>query len=79
MWAFNRTTATENIPRGWQAMWALGVDTTRALSLIVSKRETTSRPWYREISVDDPVLAGYSLEVSLPPSKRGSTRTLSPC
>jgi uncharacterized protein YdiU (UPF0061 family) len=29
-----------------EAMWALGIDTTRALSLIVSRKATSQRPWY---------------------------------
>jgi hypothetical protein len=46
-----------------EAMWALGIDTTRALSLVVSGRETSNRPWYSEISPDDPRLAALPAEV----------------
>ena len=46
-----------------EAMWALGIDTTRALSLVVSGRETSNRPWYSVISPDDPRLAALPAEV----------------
>jgi len=46
-----------------EAMWALGIDTTRALSLVVSGRETSNRPWYSLISPDDPRLAALPAEV----------------
>ena len=52
-----------------EAMHYLGIETTRALSLIVSEEGSTSqRPWYSERNqksvptVDDPRLAKYSLE-----------------
>ena len=35
-----------------EAMAALGVPTTRALSLVASKSETVQRPWYRNASTD---------------------------
>ncbi|EEC44974.1 predicted protein [Phaeodactylum tricornutum CCAP 1055/1] len=35
-----------------EAMYALGVDTTRALSLVISDSETISRPWYNQASSD---------------------------
>lgn len=57
-----------------EAMHALGIATTRALSLVVSDRDVVARPWYREAEVgtaaarlpqmDDPRLAAY------PPEKR---------
>jgi len=43
-----------------EAMFRLGVDTTRALSLVVSGEDTTQRPWYSEIREDDPRLAKFS-------------------
>lgn len=49
-----------------EAMWYLGVDTTRALSLVVSDSDTAQRPWYSggtalEVpSADDPRLAQYT-------------------
>jgi len=36
-----------------EAMHHLGVDTTRALSLVVSAKETSQRPWYQEMKLDD--------------------------
>jgi len=38
-----------------EANWHLGIDTTRGLSLIMSKTATTQRPWYREAAGDDPL------------------------
>ena len=53
-----------------EAMHFLGVETTRALSLVVSGGETTRRPWYSgrqadvpEISEDDPRLAQFPLQL----------------
>jgi uncharacterized protein YdiU (UPF0061 family) len=49
-----------------EAMHHLGVPTTRALTLIKSRSETTQRPWYTNgpkpplPSLDDPRLAGYT-------------------
>jgi serine/tyrosine/threonine adenylyltransferase len=49
-----------------EAMHALGIRTTRALSLVVSQTDTAYRPWYSEggklelPSFDDPRLASYS-------------------
>ena len=51
-----------------EAMWALGVSTTRALSLILSEGETTRRPWYsgrndaENIDENDPRLARFPAE-----------------
>lgn len=52
-----------------EAMYNLGVDTTRALSLIVSEGgDTSSRPWYSDKNrktlpeLDDPRLAKYSMK-----------------
>ena len=51
-----------------EAMHYLGIDTTRALSLVVSETDTIQRPWYAEgtqlqiPSVDDPRLAQYTPE-----------------
>ncbi|GAX13823.1 hypothetical protein FisN_30Lh118 [Fistulifera solaris] len=51
-----------------EAMFALGVSTTRALSLVVSESLTVQRPWYSDNAVlqlpslDDPRLAKYSPE-----------------
>lgn len=57
-----------------EAMHALGISTTRALSLIVSETDTVLRPWYREAApgsmtaaarlpdMDDPRLASYPPE-----------------
>lgn len=49
-----------------EAMWALGVPTTRALSLILSHTDSTRRPWYSaratQITVDDPRLAMVPVE-----------------
>ena len=51
-----------------EAMYALGVSTTRALSLILSEGETTRRPWYsgrndaENIDENDPRLAKFPLE-----------------
>jgi uncharacterized protein YdiU (UPF0061 family) len=51
-----------------EAMFALGVSTTRALSLVVSMSLTVQRPWYSDNAVlqlpaiDDPRLAKYSPE-----------------
>jgi len=51
-----------------EAMHALGIGTTRALSLVVSSKDTTGRPWYAEGAkiqipeLDDPRLAKYSME-----------------
>lgn len=51
-----------------EAMYALGVDTTRALSLVVSEVDTIQRPWYADgtaldiPSMDDPRLAQYTPE-----------------
>eukprot|EP00232_Nephroselmis_pyriformis_P002238 CAMPEP_0182914776 /NCGR_PEP_ID=MMETSP0034_2-20130328/38745_1 /TAXON_ID=156128 /ORGANISM="Nephroselmis pyriformis, Strain CCMP717" /LENGTH=671 /DNA_ID=CAMNT_0025051563 /DNA_START=60 /DNA_END=2075 /DNA_ORIENTATION=+ len=47
-----------------EAMFALGVDTTRALSLVASGTggETVNRPWYKEIKFDDPRLAQIAPE-----------------
>lgn len=50
-----------------EAMFALGVPTTRALSLIVSDEETTRRPWYsgnhaQNIDENDPRLAQFPPE-----------------
>jgi len=51
-------------------MHALGISTTRALSLVVSGQETSRRPWYSGAdpraglpSLDDPRLARYPIEV----------------
>merc|ERR1719482_1443427 len=56
-----------------EAMHFLGVETTRALSLVVSGGETTKRPWYSgarddtmpapSISGDDPRLAKFPPQV----------------
>ena len=50
-----------------ECMHALGVPTTRALSLIVSEGETSRRPWFsgaaQEISMDDPRLARFPPDV----------------
>jgi len=53
-----------------EAMHFLGVETTRALSLVVSGGETTRRPWYSgrqadvpEVSEDDPRLAQFPLQL----------------
>eukprot|EP00238_Polyblepharides_amylifera_P009021 CAMPEP_0196584756 /NCGR_PEP_ID=MMETSP1081-20130531/48356_1 /TAXON_ID=36882 /ORGANISM="Pyramimonas amylifera, Strain CCMP720" /LENGTH=618 /DNA_ID=CAMNT_0041906083 /DNA_START=228 /DNA_END=2085 /DNA_ORIENTATION=+ len=43
-----------------EAMHHLGVSTTRALSLVVSQKETTGRPWYSPLDASDPRLVGYS-------------------
>ena len=51
-----------------EAMHYLGIDTTRALSLVVSKVDTIQRPWYAEgtqlqiPTPDDPRLAQYTPE-----------------
>ncbi|KAL7576374.1 hypothetical protein ACA910_018183 [Epithemia clementina (nom. ined.)] len=51
-----------------EAMHHLGIPTTRALSLIVSEKDTIQRPWYSEDAklrlpdLDDPRLAAYPLE-----------------
>ena len=51
-----------------EAMHYLGVKTTRALSLVVSGKDTVARPWYTPDAIlsfpdmDDPRLAQYSLE-----------------
>ena len=51
-----------------EAMFALGVSTTRALSLVVSEGETTRRPWYsgrsdaENINENDPRLARFPPE-----------------
>jgi len=53
-----------------EAMYHLGVDTTRALSLVVSEGgDVSQRPWYSDRNIkgplpdmDDPSLASYSLE-----------------
>lgn len=51
-----------------EAMHYLGVETTRALSLVRSKTETVHRPWYTDDAVlqipdmDDVRLAQYSVE-----------------
>ena len=56
-----------------EAMHFLRVPTTRALSLVVSRTETTKRPWYSgarddavpapQISEDDPRLAKFPPQV----------------
>jgi uncharacterized protein YdiU (UPF0061 family) len=51
-----------------EAMHALGVSTTRALSLVISGEEKVQRPWYSNSSVeppslDDPRLARFPLEM----------------
>ena len=50
-----------------EAMFNLGVSTTRALSLVVSGSETVARPWFspnaaQKLTIDDPRLARYGLE-----------------
>mmetsp|Transcript_4910 Transcript_4910/g.13702 ORF Transcript_4910/g.13702 Transcript_4910/m.13702 type:complete len:562 (-) Transcript_4910:493-2178(-) len=45
-----------------EAMHNLGIETTRALSLVVSGSDTVHRPWYSEITEDDPRLADVPAE-----------------
>mmetsp|Transcript_8692 Transcript_8692/g.13575 ORF Transcript_8692/g.13575 Transcript_8692/m.13575 type:complete len:688 (+) Transcript_8692:108-2171(+) len=51
-----------------EAMHYFGIGTTRALSLVVSNKDTATRPWYSPNtklqlpSMDDPRLAQYSIE-----------------
>jgi uncharacterized protein YdiU (UPF0061 family) len=50
-----------------EAMFHLGVPTTRALSLVVSGSEKVARPWFSpddsrpQVTLDDPRIAHYSL------------------
>jgi len=45
-----------------EAMYRLGVETTRALSLVVSGEDTVDRPWYSPVTEDDPRLKDIPVE-----------------
>ena len=61
----NRSSVREFLAE--EAMFHLGVSTTRALSLVISSSEQVARPWFTsdpsrpKITLDDPRIAHYSL------------------
>jgi len=71
-----------------EAMHALGVSTTRALSLVVSEGDEVRRPWYRaeadaaddapQISLDDPRLARFDDETKRRIVRQASRRVRDP-